>query len=226
MKTEELWQEEEDIPDEVFFIDRLNPSSTGIDAPIWISCENSDRIPAVKAEVDGKVFSLSITEQAFLSDGLDDNYFEIPTYVLRELQMWIRLNQRLLLDYWYQEIDTFTFCCLMIRILKHSVDVSRANLSEKSIFPIDKFKVEVCSTDSCRPHFHIVSREEGYDIRVDVRECFLIHVDRYGKRGVNDSFSDVISSAKEWLNQRPANPKIGFKSNKENLFYLWESNHC
>ncbi len=165
-------------------------------------------------------------DQYFLSEDAHDHYFEIPTYVLKELQMWIRLNQQILLDYWHQIIDTCSFLCVMIRLPKYSVDVSMANLCEERIFPVDKFKIELCSTDSCRPHFHVISREEGYDIRVDTQECFLINVDRFGKRNVTDSFSDVIKAAKEWLCQKPAHPKeSAFNTNREKLLYLWEINH-
>lgn len=223
---------EEEMPDYSFFIDKLTPSNTGIDASIWISSENSDRIPQVKAEAGGITFSLSVNDQNILSEDPDELYFKIPTYVLKELQMWIRLNQQILLDYWHQIIDTCCFLCVMIGLPEHSVDVSRANLREERIFPEDKFRVEVRSIDSCRPHFHIVSREEGYDIRVDTRECFLINVDRYGKRNVTDSstdesdtFSDVLESAKEWLCQRPAHPNASGNTNRENLLLLWEMNH-
>lgn len=38
--------------EEAYMIDRINRIYTGVDAPIWISCENFDRIPHVKAEAD------------------------------------------------------------------------------------------------------------------------------------------------------------------------------
>jgi len=34
--------------EEAYMIDRINRIYTGVDAPIWISCENFDRIPHVK----------------------------------------------------------------------------------------------------------------------------------------------------------------------------------
>lgn len=30
--------------EEAYLIDRLNPIHTGVNAPLWISCENSDRM--------------------------------------------------------------------------------------------------------------------------------------------------------------------------------------
>lgn len=97
-----------------YFIDRLNPIHTGVNAPLWISCENSDRIPQVKAEADGISFAIAIDDQRFLSDGND--YLKISTNVLIQLQMWVRLNRQALLDYWKQRIDTASFMHLMIRL--------------------------------------------------------------------------------------------------------------
>ncbi len=48
--------------EEAYLIDRLNPIHTGVDATLWISCENSDRIPQVKAEADGISFAVAITD--------------------------------------------------------------------------------------------------------------------------------------------------------------------
>lgn len=96
-----------------YFVDRLNPIHTGVNAPLWISCEDSDRIPQVKAEADGISFAITIDEQRFLSD--DNDYLKISTCILIQLQMWVRLNRQALLDYWKQRIDTASFLHLMIR---------------------------------------------------------------------------------------------------------------
>lgn len=100
--------------EEVYLIDRISPIHTGVDAPLWISCEDSDRIPQVKAEADGISFVVAIDDQRFLSD--DNDYLKISTSVLIQLQMWVRLNRQALLDYWKQRIDTACFLCLMIRL--------------------------------------------------------------------------------------------------------------
>lgn len=100
--------------EEAYLIDRINPTHTGVGAPLWISCENSDRIPQVKAEADGISFAVAITDQKLLSG--DENYHSISTTVLIQLQMWVRLNQQILLDYWKQRIDTKCFLSLMIRL--------------------------------------------------------------------------------------------------------------
>ena len=100
--------------EEVYLIDRISPIHTGMDAPLWISCEDSDRIPQVKAEADSISFVVAIDDQRFLSD--DNDYLKISTSVLIQLQMWVRLNRQALLDYWKQRIDTACFLCLMIRL--------------------------------------------------------------------------------------------------------------
>lgn len=150
--------------EEAYLIDRFNPIHTGVNAPLWISCENSDRIPQVKAEENGISFSVSINDQKLLS--AEENYYQISTTVLIQLQMWVRLNRQALLDYWKQRIDTACFCCLLIRLPEHMVVISSVNLNERRIFPEEKYTLQVRSCDSTPPHFHVISKEEGYDIRL------------------------------------------------------------
>lgn len=217
--------------DEAYFIDRLNPIHTGVDAPLWISCEDSNIIPQVKAETDGISFTITIDDQQLLFD--DDEYFNISTCMLIQLQMWVRLNRQALLDYWKQKIDTASFLCLMIRLPENMVDVSSVNLNESCIFPCEKYKVQVRNCDSTPPNFHVISKEEGYDIRLLLSTGELLWVDRFGKRSRNEMkakgecFSDVVKAAKEWLSQKPAHPKAAAASstNREHIEFVWEMNH-
>lgn len=210
--------------EEAYLIDRLNPIHTGVNAPLWISCENSDRIPQVKAEADGISFAVAITDQKLLPG--DENYHSISTTVLIQLQMWVKLNRQTLLEYWKQRIDTACFCCLMIRLPEHMVEVSSVNLKEKRIFPEEKYKLQVRSCDSTLPHFHVISKEEGYDIRLLASTGELLTIDRYGRRSPNDKFTDVVRQAKEWLQNKPAHPRAAAsKTNKEHIEFVWEQNH-
>lgn len=209
--------------EEAYLIDRLNPIHTGVKAPLWISCENSDRIPQVKAEADGISFAVAITDQKLLSG--DENYHSISTTVLIQLQMWVKLNRQALLEYWKQRIDTACFCCLMIRLPEHMVEVSSVNLKERRIFPEEKYKLQVRSCDSTLPHFHVISKEEGYDIRLLASTGELLTIDRYGRRSPNDKFEDVVKQAKEWLAQKTAHPGTASNTNKEHIEFVWEMNH-
>lgn len=209
--------------EEAYLIDRLNPIHTGVNAPLWISCENSDRIPQVKAEADGISFAVAITDQKLLPG--DENYHSISTTVLIQLQMWVKLNRQALLEYWNQRIDTACFCCLMIKLPEHMVEVSSVNLKEKRIFPEEKYKLQVRSCDSTLPHFHVISKEEGYDIRLLASTGELLTIDRYGRRSPNDKFEDVVKQAKEWLAQKPAHPGAASNTNKEHIEFVWEMNH-
>lgn len=210
--------------EEAYLIDRLNPIHTGVNAPLWISCENSDRIPQVKAEADSISFAVAITDQKLLSG--DKNYYSISTTVLIQLQMWMKLNRQALLEYWKQRIDTACFCCLMIRLQEHMVVVSSVNLKERRIFPEEKYKLQVRNCDSTLPHFHVISKEEGYDIRLLASTGELLTIDRYGRRSPNDKFEDVVKQAKEWLVQKPAHPRAAASNtNKEHIEFVWEINH-
>ena len=211
--------------EDAYLIDRLDSIHTGVEAPLWISCENSERIPNVKAEADGIPFSVAINDQKLLL--AEENYYQISSTVLIQLQMWVRLNRQALLEYWKQWIDTACFCCLMIRLPEHMVVVSSVNLNEKRIFPEEKYKLQVRNCDSTLPHFHVISKEEGYDIRLLASTGELLTIDRYGRRGKKDNFSDIVKKAKEWLSQKPAHPKAAAASatNKEHIEFVWEINH-
>lgn len=209
--------------EEAYLIDRFNPIHTGVNAPLWISCENSDRIPQVKAEENGISFSVSINDQKLLS--AEENYYQISTTVLIQLQMWVRLNRQALLDYWKQRIDTACFCCLLIRLPEHMVVISSVNLNERRIFPEEKYKLQVRSCDSTPPHFHVISKEEGYDVRLLASTGELLTIDRYGRRSPNDKFEDVVKQAKEWLAQKPAHPGAASNTNKEHIEFVWEMKH-
>lgn len=107
------------------------------------------------------------------------------------------------------------------------VDVFSVNLNEKHIFPEDKYKLQVRSCDSTPPHFHVISKEDGYDIRLLASTGELLYVDQYGRRGKKDNFSDVVKKAKEWLSQKPVHPKAAAASNttREHIEFVWEMNH-
>lgn len=105
------------------------------------------------------------------------------------------------------------------------VDVSSVNLNEKRIFPEEKYKLQVRSCDSTVPHFHVISKEEGYDIRLLASTGELLTIDRYGRRSQNDKFADVEEAAKEWLQKKPVHPGTAFNTNKEHIEFVWEMNH-
>lgn len=106
------------------------------------------------------------------------------------------------------------------------VVISSVNLNERRIFPEEKYTLQVRSCDSTPPHFHVISKEEGYDIRLLASTGKLIYVDQYGKRSPNDKFTDVVRQAKEWLQNKPAHPRAAAsKTNKEHIEFVWEQNH-
>lgn len=209
-----------------YLIDCLKPSFTGVDVPVWISCENYVKPPQIKVKYNNLTFDVGINEQDLIADDPSKIYFIIPTCILIMLQMWIRINKQHLLDYWHQIIDTATFLCLMTPLRCH-IDITIVNLQENIIFPAEKYKLQIRSTDSLLPHFHVISREEGYDIRLLASDGGLLYIDQYGSRSRNDTFADVESMASEWLNRTPAHPKsrTAFASNREYVLHSWNASH-
>lgn len=83
----------------------------------------------------------------------------------------------------------------------------------------------VYSNDYGLPHIHIISLQEGFDIRLNFDGEF-ISVKEKGVRKTNKeaSFVDIISKAKMWLKLKPTDPKVSekFATNKEYAEFEWD----
>lgn len=209
--------------------DSVDSEWTGVDMPIWVGCPGRGSVPQIRVRIIEKFFAISINNQQIIlglntksGDEVSD-CCKISTLSLLQLRMWIRLNRQVLLEYWEQKIDTPTLLAQLIRLPKYIVDISTVNLREHRIFPAEEYKLQIYSTDIF-PQLHIWSPEEGYRISLSISFGKLLYVDVYGKRGENDSFSDVVKKAKEWFEQKTAHPKATatFSSNREYVMFVRE----
>lgn len=62
-----------------YLIDCLKPSFTGVDVPVWISCENSVRPPRIKAEYNNLTFDIGINDQDLIADDPSKIYFRFSS---------------------------------------------------------------------------------------------------------------------------------------------------
>lgn len=83
-------------------------------------------------------------------------------------------------------------------------EMASINLKDGSKSPFDyrKFKVDVLNKEGNKePHFHVISKSEGFNIRIKISDGELLSVKNYGKRNKNDKFTDIVKLAKEWIQQ-------------------------
>jgi hypothetical protein len=87
----------------LFEMANVLPDKTGLTYRIWIfyKTNREGHGPRIKADVQGRDISVSISENPLQMDQID---VRIPHF--RELQDWIKLNKELLLQYWESEGQT------------------------------------------------------------------------------------------------------------------------
>lgn len=94
-----------------------------------------------------------------------------------------------------------------------------------SYFPSNKYKLYIYIDDHLPAHFHIISNQEGFDIRVDCITGDLISVKKYGKRKKDSHFTDIIRDVKKWLDEPSANRNYEGKDNRDMVKMIWNDNN-
>lgn len=94
-------------------------------------------------------------------------------------------------------------------------------------FPFNSYNIYVQGENSPHkpPHIHVVSKQEGYNIRVYIANGELMSVDKYGTRDRTDSFNDVIGMIKEWFQLPSSIPIFQGKTNQEVAESEWDLNN-
>ncbi len=101
--------------------------------------------------------------------------------------------------------------------------MSRVNLMETECFPSGVFEVYVNGGDRNPPHFHVVSKQEDFDVRINF-EGEVISVKKKGKRTQKvEDYKDIAKLAKEWLQRTPAHKRLSksFSTNLESVEVNW-----
>ena len=98
--------------------------------------------------------------------------------------------------------------------------------NETSPFPSNAYSIIVQGDGSANkpPHIHIISKQEGFNIRVLINNGTLMSVVSYGNRNRGDSFSDILKKVSVWFNMPSSMPKFN-GTNQEIALILWDANN-
>ena len=93
-----------------------------------------------------------------------------------------------------------------------------------SPFPSNKYKIWVQGESSPHKvgHIHIMYPQEGWQIKVFIEDGQLWQVVNPGKRGMSDTFSDVIRNVQTWF-QLPTKMPGRFGTNQEAARDEWDA---
>ncbi len=103
------------------------------------------------------------------------------------------------------------------------VDMARLNLGETQVLPYNAYDLVIWSNDHNPPHFHVLSKQEGFNLRYDFDGNFL-SVELYGKRTKSDNFSDITKMVNDWLESKPVRTER-YENNKELAKDIWNLNN-
>lgn len=108
-------------------------------------------------------------------------------------------------------------------------EIAKLNMkdSDNSLFPSNDYDVIVRGDNSPHkpPHIYVMSKQEGYNIKILIENGELWQVISYGRRGKTDNFTDVVKDIKEWLSQPSNVPMAKGDTNQIFAMNLWELNN-
>lgn len=109
------------------------------------------------------------------------------------------------------------------------LEMAKLNLKddENSLFPSKAYNIMVQGDDSpyMLPHIHVISKQEGYHIKILIGNGELWQIVNYGKRNRNDGFVDVVENMKLWLDEMSNIPMAKDDTNRVFAMGLWELNN-
>lgn len=100
------------------------------------------------------------------------------------------------------------------------------NVDSTQYLPYSSFDVFIWSNDHFPPHFHLRSKQEGFELRYDFNGT-LLSVERRGKRRRTDSFSDITKLVKLWLFSKPQFKEsfVSFPTYQDYCKFVWRQNN-
>ncbi len=73
--------------------------------------------------------------------------------------------------------------------------------------------------------FHIISRQEKFDIRINCLTGDLVSVHKYGDRKRGSNFTDIVKDVKKWLYEPTADNNLSGLSNSDIAIVYWNANN-
>lgn len=109
------------------------------------------------------------------------------------------------------------------------LEMAKLNMKDggNSLFPANAYNVIVQGDNSPHkpPHIHVISKQEGYNIKILINSGELWQVVNYGKRNRGDMFVDVVKNIKQWLKETSNVPMAKGDTNQVFALGLWELNN-
>lgn len=109
------------------------------------------------------------------------------------------------------------------------LEMAKLNMKDggNSLFPSNAYSVIVQGDNSPHkpPHIHVISKQEGYNIKILIRTGDLWQVVNYGKRNRGDMFADVVKNIKQWFKEISNVPMAKGDTNQVFAMGLWELNN-
>lgn len=110
-----------------------------------------------------------------------------------------------------------------------SLEMAKLNMKDggNSLFPSNTYNIIVQGDDSSQnpPHIHVISKQEGYNIKILIENGDLWQVVSYGKRNRSDTFTDAVKNIKYWLKEISNIPMAKGDTNQVFAMGLWELNN-
>lgn len=106
-------------------------------------------------------------------------------------------------------------------------EIAQVNTYDNSLsyFPWNKYKLCIYSEDHLPAHFHIISRQENFDIRIDCFTGDLVSLHKYGNRKRGSNFTDIVKDVKKWLDEPTADNNLPGLSNRDMVRVHWNANN-
>lgn len=112
---------------------------------------------------------------------------------------------------------------------KPLLEMAKLNMKDggNSLFPSNAYSIIVQGDNSPHkpPHIHVISKQEGYNIKILIESGDLWQVVSYGKRNRSDAFADVVKNIKYWLKEISNVPMAKGDTNQVFAMGLWELNN-
>jgi len=70
------------------------------------------------------------------------------------------------------------------------------------------------------PHVHVQKKQEKIELKVRTEDSEILRV-KSGRRGENDSFSDIIKQLNQWFELPSTHPRYQDKTNREACILEW-----
>lgn len=102
-------------------------------------------------------------------------------------------------------------------------EMAKLNLHDTGAvpFPYNKFDIRIWSNDHNPPHFHVIDKETGWEITINIETGQLISTKRVGNS--SNIYRYILKNIPIWLKMKSLENKS--MTNQENAMTIWNKNH-